>query len=205
MSRHPSQLNCEHNRIMFDLPCLELICHFSVIVGRFSCLSISLTNCSAGKRCKASQRCVWKRSRTLKRMPHKSCLEQNEKNVLSCCALTVSEAVKQNFSSVCLCCLGGPGSSLAENSWQWHIWRGFFKVAALFRLRALRAFHSFPLKYPCRNDREDGWPLTSGATEVFSCLPAPSVNQHITTNPDTTRWNIIHTVASQKPQQAWPE
>lgn len=94
-----------------------------------------------------------------------------------------------------------PESTLAENSWQWHIWRGFFKVTALFWLCALHAFHSFPLKYPCTNDIEDEWPLTSGATKVSSCLPPPSVNHHITTDPDTTWWNITHTMTSQQPLQ----
>lgn len=100
-----------------------------------------------------------------------------------------------------ICFLGFPGSTLAENSWQWHIWRGFFKVTAVFWVGALHAFHSFPLKHPSTNDREDGWPLTNGATEVSSCLSPPFVNQHITTNPDTTWRNLISGVASQQPQQ----
>lgn len=123
-----------------------------------------------------------------------------------CSFISFLDCVRSSATE-CLGCLfvllRGPESTLAENSWQWHIRRGFFKVTALFWLGALHAFHSFPLKYLCTNDREDGWPLTSGATEGSSCLSAPSVNQHITTNPDTTWWNVTHTVTSQQPQQPW--
>lgn len=86
--------------------------------------------------------------------------------------------------------LRGPKSAFAENTWQWHIQRGFFKVFTLSSLCGFHAFHSLPLKYPHISDREGGWPLTSEATEVSNGLPSPSVNQHITTNPDTTRWNV---------------
>lgn len=61
MSRHWRQLNCEHNRIMFVLPCLKLIYHFSLIVGTFSRLSINLTNRHTGNNWKPSQRFIRKK------------------------------------------------------------------------------------------------------------------------------------------------
>lgn len=89
--------------------------------------------------------------------------------------------------------LRGLKSASDENPWQWHIRRGFFKVSSPCDLHAS---HSSPLKYPRKNDREDGWPLTSGASEVSSRCSAPLVIQHISTNHQTqqdetqpTRWH----------------
>lgn len=94
-----------------------------------------------------------------------------------------------------------PESTLAENSWQRRIRRGSFKVTAPFWLWALHPFHPLPLTYLCTNDMEDEWPLTGGATEASSCLPPPSINHHITTNPDTTWRNTTQTMKGQLPLQ----
>lgn len=91
-------------------------------------------------------------------------------------------------------------STLAENSWQWHIWRGFFKVTALSSDSALlHAFHSSPLRYP-RTKRQGGR-MTLHQLELLRYPVVFLLSSLINTsrqNPDTTWRNTTHAVTSPK-------
>lgn len=166
------------------MSCLGLTCiFFSLIVAPLFCLSINLTGYFfIGNGWKPSQG----------RLKHMLQTEKDATQVTTAAGWDECSSVRGVRSSAMECfiwlfvLLRVPESTLAENSWQRHIRRGSFKVTAPFWLWALRAFHPSPLKYLCTNDMEDEGPLTGGATEASSCLPPPSINHHITTNPDTT-------------------
>lgn len=159
MSRHSGQLNCKHNRIMFELPRLRLIYHLYVIVGTCSSLIVTLGIAGNG-----SNAVFFQKKLKLDRMPHKSCLQQNEKNVLS----------SWSVSSVCLCCSGFPRSPLWLKTLDSDIYEEDSSKSPLSppTLRSSMPFIPLLSDILAQNDREDGWPFTSRSSwgiQLSSC------------------------------------
>lgn len=110
MSRHEVKLETQPDNVWL-VSFEAYLRFFQWLLAHLFCLSIKFTHfyifCFgfAGNQANAVSE---KEAANWKGCHIKSCLQQNEKNVLSCCSLTVSESAPWSVSSVCLCCLGFP-------------------------------------------------------------------------------------------------